>query len=117
MQTTRRSMDDNEVIPKDQEKGGRRYGYSKQRNEAIDSPTPRSEAGTSRIASFTELAAENGIKTKAEKGRNRKGVKRETKTNAEERGMDSKLIVISRVGSSSVVDAKRDCCRVRSWKG
>ena len=49
MQTTRRSMDDNEVIPKDQEKGGRICGYSKQRNEAIDYPTPRSEAETSRV--------------------------------------------------------------------
>ena len=36
-------MDDNEVNPKTPEKGGRRCGYSKQRKEAIDSPTPRSE--------------------------------------------------------------------------
>ena len=27
------------LIPKDNEKGGRRYGYSKERNEVIDSPT------------------------------------------------------------------------------
>ena len=45
-QTTRRSMDDNDVHPKRPEKGGRRYGYSKQRNEAIDSPTLRIEAYT-----------------------------------------------------------------------
>ena len=37
-QTTRRSMGDNEVHPKRPEKGGRRCGYSKQRNEAIDPP-------------------------------------------------------------------------------
>ena len=87
MQTTRRAMDDNEVHPKKTRKGGRRCGYSKQRNEAIDSRTPRSDAYESRIGPFTETTDENGTKTEAEeKGRNRNGVKRETETNAEERG-------------------------------
>ena len=45
MQTTRWSADDNKVHPKRPEKGGRRCGYPKQRIEAIDSPTPRIEAG------------------------------------------------------------------------
>ena len=54
MQTTRRSMDNNEVNPKRPEKGGRRYGYSKQRNEAMDSPTPRIEASTWRKGSLKE---------------------------------------------------------------
>ena len=45
MQTTRWSADDNKVHPKRPEKGGRRCGYPKQRNEAIEFPTPRIEAG------------------------------------------------------------------------
>ena len=67
MQTRRRSADDNKVHPKRPEKGGRRCGYPKQRIEAIDSPTPRSEAETSRIDwAFTETTAERGTKTKPE---------------------------------------------------
>ena len=66
MQTTGRSADDNKVHPKRPGKGGRRCGYPKQRNEAIDSPTPRIEAG----------AAERGTKTKpAERDINRKEAK------------------------------------------
>ena len=45
MQTTRWLADDNKVHPKRPEKGGRRCVYPKQRNEAIDSPTPRIEDG------------------------------------------------------------------------
>ena len=83
MQTTLRSMDNNEVNPKRPEKGGRRYGYSKQRNEAMDSPTPRIEAYMWRKGSLkggpklnwqketlTAMKAEE-IRTNAEgKGRN-----------------------------------------------
>ena len=39
MQTTLPSADDSKVHPKRPEKGGRRCGYPKQRNEAKDSPT------------------------------------------------------------------------------
>ena len=58
MQTTRRSADDNKVLPIRPGKGGRRCGYLKQRNEDIDSPTPRIEAGV----------AERGTKTKPAEG-------------------------------------------------
>ena len=44
MQTTRRSTGGNEVHPKRPGKRRRRCGYPKQRNEAMDSPTPRIEA-------------------------------------------------------------------------
>ena len=67
MQTTRWSMNDNEVHPKRPGKGGSKMWLFEQRNEAIDSPTPRSEAETSRIDwAFTETTAERGTKTKPE---------------------------------------------------
>ena len=62
MQTTLGSMDDNEVHPKRPGKRGRRCGYPKERNEAIDPPTPRIEAGV----------AERGTKTKPAGDINRK---------------------------------------------
>ena len=81
MQTTRWSTDDNEVHPKRPEKGGRRCGYPKQRIEAIDSPTPRIEAGavekrhqdeTDRRRQFTERKAEEISTNAEEKCRNLK---------------------------------------------
>ena len=56
MQTTRRSTDDNKIHPKRPGKGGRKCGYPKQGNEAIDSPTPRTEAGTTERGTKTESA-------------------------------------------------------------
>ena len=60
-QTTRRSMDDNEVHPKRPGMGDRKCGYSKQRNEATDSPTSRCEVQTPCVESQTLMLSTIGV--------------------------------------------------------
>ena len=80
MQTTRRSADDNKVHPKRPGTGGRRCGFPIQRNEAIDSPTPRIEAGV----------AERGTKIKPAEGDINRKEGRRIGTNAEGKYENSK---------------------------
>ena len=77
MQTARRSADDHKVYPKRPGKGGRRCGFPKQRNEAIDSPTARIEAGG------VERGAERGTKTNRQKEPLTERKADEIRTNAE----------------------------------